>query len=47
MPDEGTLQKLNQAATQKLSEIVRRNKAQEPLWQGFDFRADIDVRSDT
>jgi hypothetical protein len=36
LPDQDTLQKLNELATQKLGEIVRRNGAQEPLWQGYD-----------
>ncbi|KAK0392202.1 hypothetical protein NLU13_1700 [Sarocladium strictum] len=36
LPDQDTLQKLNQLATQKLGEIVRRYGAQEPLWQGYD-----------
>ncbi|KAJ4250608.1 Inositol phosphatase SIW14 [Fusarium torreyae] len=35
LPDQATLQKLNQAATEKLAEIVRRYSAQEPLWQGY------------
>jgi tetratricopeptide (TPR) repeat protein len=35
LPDQETLKKLNQAATQKLAEIVRRYGAQEPLWQGY------------
>ena len=35
IPDQETLKKLNQAATQKLAEIVRRYGAQEPLWQGY------------
>ncbi|WXC62998.1 hypothetical protein SNK03_008819 [Fusarium graminearum] len=35
LPDQDTLKKLNQAATQKLAEIVRRYGAQEPLWQGY------------
>jgi hypothetical protein len=36
LPDQGTLERLNQAATQSLGEIVRRYSAQEPLWQGYD-----------
>ena len=36
LPDQGTIEKLNQAATNKLAEIVRRYGAQEPLWQGYD-----------
>ncbi|KAF4460707.1 kinetoplast-associated KAP [Fusarium albosuccineum] len=35
LPDQGTIEKLNQAATNKLAEIVRRYGAQEPLWQGY------------
>ncbi|KAF5231398.1 hypothetical protein FANTH_13444 [Fusarium anthophilum] len=35
LPDQQTLTKLNQAATAKLAEIVRRYRAQEPLWQGY------------
>ncbi|KAK0376973.1 tetratricopeptide [Colletotrichum limetticola] len=36
LPDVGTLQKLNELATQKLADIVRRNGAHERLWQGYD-----------
>jgi ER membrane protein complex subunit 2 len=36
LPDKAALQKLNQAATQKLAEIVRRNTAGEKQWQGYD-----------
>lgn len=36
LPDASTTQKLNELATQKLAEIVRRNGAQERLWQGYD-----------
>ncbi|KAK2028501.1 tetratricopeptide [Colletotrichum zoysiae] len=36
IPDVTTLQKLNELATQKLADIVRRNGAQERLWQGYD-----------
>ncbi|KAH6892029.1 hypothetical protein B0T10DRAFT_482843 [Thelonectria olida] len=35
LPDLDTVEKLNQAATTKLAEIVRRYGAQEPLWQGY------------
>jgi hypothetical protein len=35
LPDQATIEKLNQAATKKLAEIVRRYGAQEPLWQGY------------
>lgn len=36
LPSQATTEKLNQAATEKLAEIVRRNQANEKLWQGFD-----------
>ena len=36
LPNQDTLEKLNQAATQKLGEIVRRHGAQEPMWQDYD-----------
>ncbi|OAQ63522.1 tetratricopeptide repeat domain-containing protein [Pochonia chlamydosporia 170] len=36
LPDQSTIEKLNQAATEKLGEIVRRNGAKEKLWQGYD-----------
>ncbi|KAG6018338.1 hypothetical protein E4U43_003788 [Claviceps pusilla] len=36
LPSQETTEKLNQAATEKLAEIVRRNKAQEKSWQGYD-----------
>lgn len=36
MPQLTTVEKLNQAATAKLGEIVRKNTAGEPLWQGYD-----------
>ncbi|KAM0435092.1 hypothetical protein ACHAPT_003181 [Fusarium lateritium] len=35
LPDQTTIEKLNQAATKKLAEIVRRYGAREPLWQGY------------
>ncbi|KAH7166233.1 hypothetical protein EDB81DRAFT_280142 [Dactylonectria macrodidyma] len=35
LPQQATIEKLNQAATTKLAEIVRRYGAQEPLWQGY------------
>ncbi|KPM41672.1 hypothetical protein AK830_g4905 [Neonectria ditissima] len=35
LPEQETIEKLNQAATKKLAEIVRRHGAQEPLWQGY------------
>ncbi|ROT43129.1 tetratricopeptide repeat protein [Sodiomyces alkalinus F11] len=34
-PDTTTTEKLNELATKKLAEIVRRNLAGEPLWQGY------------
>ncbi|KAG5960385.1 hypothetical protein E4U57_000170 [Claviceps arundinis] len=36
LPSQATTEKLNQLATEKLSEIVRRSKAQEKLWQRYD-----------
>ncbi|KAG5975646.1 hypothetical protein E4U55_007605 [Claviceps digitariae] len=36
LPSQETTEKLNRAATEKLAEIVRRNKAQEKSWQGYD-----------
>jgi len=36
LPEQATIEKLNQAATEKLGEIVRRYGAQEKLWQGYD-----------
>ncbi|KAJ0163521.1 TPR repeat protein oca3 [Colletotrichum tanaceti] len=36
LPDVNTLESLNELATKKLAEIVRRNGAQERLWQGYD-----------
>lgn len=38
MPNRTKIEKLNQAATAKLAEIVRRNTAGEALWQGYDAR---------
>jgi hypothetical protein len=35
LPDQATIEKLNAAATKKLGEIVRRNGANEKLWQGY------------
>lgn len=35
LPSQENTEKLNRAATEKLGEIVRRNKAQEKLWQGY------------
>ncbi|CAM1508492.1 Fc.00g053400.m01.CDS01 [Cosmosporella sp. VM-42] len=36
LPQQETIERLNQAATKKLAEIVRRYGAQERLWQGYD-----------
>ncbi|KAM4055933.1 tetratricopeptide repeat domain-containing protein [Hirsutella rhossiliensis] len=36
VPEQATVEKLNQAATRKLAEIVRRYGAQEKLWQGYE-----------
>lgn len=36
LPEQATVEKLNQAATQKLGEIVRRYGARERLWQGYE-----------
>ncbi|CAK7265367.1 Inositol phosphatase SIW14 [Sporothrix epigloea] len=36
LPDTETVQRLAQLATEKLSEIVRRNTAKEPHWSGYD-----------
>lgn len=36
LPDQKTIEKLNETATKKLGEIVRRYAAQEELWQGYD-----------
>jgi tetratricopeptide (TPR) repeat protein len=36
LPSQATLQKLNEAATEKLSEIVRRHGSFQRLWQGYD-----------
>ncbi|KAG8413230.1 hypothetical protein J3458_012817 [Metarhizium acridum] len=38
LPDQATIEKLNEAATKKLGEIVRRNGAKDKLWQGYDAR---------
>ena len=35
LPDQKTIQKLNELATKKLGEIVRRHGAKERLWQGY------------
>ncbi|CAK7211186.1 Inositol phosphatase SIW14 [Sporothrix bragantina] len=36
LPDTATVQRLEQLATEKLSEIVRRYTAKEPHWSGYD-----------
>ncbi|KAI9158777.1 kinetoplast-associated protein KAP [Paramyrothecium foliicola] len=36
LPSQATLEKLNETATKKLGEIVRRYGAQERFWQGYD-----------
>ncbi|TPX08723.1 uncharacterized protein E0L32_009785 [Thyridium curvatum] len=36
VPDTATIQRLSELATKKLSEIVRRNTAQEPRWRGYE-----------
>lgn len=36
LPEPTTVEKLNQLATERLAEIVRRNTAGEALWQGYD-----------
>ncbi|KAI1131974.1 tetratricopeptide [Nemania abortiva] len=36
MPTSGTLQNLDEVATEKLAEIIRRNSAGEKDWQGYD-----------
>ncbi|RAL60982.1 hypothetical protein DID88_010078 [Monilinia fructigena] len=36
LPDTSTIEKLNETATSKLSEIVRRSAAKEPGWEGYD-----------
>jgi ER membrane protein complex subunit 2 len=35
LPERKTIEKLNQSATDKLAEIVRRYSANERLWQGY------------
>lgn len=35
LPDTSTTEQLNELATKKLAEIVRRNSAGESLWQGY------------
>ncbi|PHH91046.1 hypothetical protein CDD83_1885 [Cordyceps sp. RAO-2017] len=36
LPEQATVEELNQVATKKLAEIVRRFGAREKLWQGYD-----------
>jgi hypothetical protein len=36
LPPQATLEKLNELATKKLAEIVRRNSAKDPEWRGYD-----------
>ena len=36
VPEQKKVAKLNEVATNKLAEIVRRNTAGEALWQGYD-----------
>jgi hypothetical protein len=36
VPEQATIERLNELATQKLAEIVRRHNANDPLWQGYD-----------
>lgn len=36
IPEKETLEALNENATKKLAEIVRRYRAGESLWQGYD-----------
>jgi hypothetical protein len=35
IPERKTIEKLNEVATSKLAEIVRRHSAGETLWQGY------------
>lgn len=52
LPARATIEKLNQVATAKLAEIVRRSGANEPQWQGYNeaeiaaARALLDKSSD-
>ena len=36
LPEQSKVEKLNQVATGKLAEIVRRNTAGDAQWQGYD-----------
>lgn len=36
LPDARTIERLNQLATSKLSEIIRRSTARESGWRGYD-----------
>ncbi|KAF7876786.1 hypothetical protein EAF04_001869 [Stromatinia cepivora] len=44
LPDINTIEKLNETATSKLSEIVRRSSAKEPGWEGYDEASLIAAR---
>ncbi|EDN95378.1 hypothetical protein SS1G_11255 [Sclerotinia sclerotiorum 1980 UF-70] len=44
LPDTNTIEKLNETATSKLSEIVRRGSAKEPGWEGYDEASLIAAR---
>lgn len=44
LPDTDTVEKLNETATSKLSEIVRRSTAKEPGWEGYDEASLIAAR---
>ncbi|PQE31965.1 tetratricopeptide repeat domain-containing protein [Rutstroemia sp. NJR-2017a WRK4] len=44
LPDIKTVERLNETATAKLSEIVRRSAAGEPSWQGYDEASLIAAR---
>ncbi|ESZ92501.1 hypothetical protein SBOR_7107 [Sclerotinia borealis F-4128] len=44
LPDTKTIEKLNETATSKLSEIVRRSAAKEPGWEGYDEASLIAAR---
>ncbi|KAI9648304.1 Inositol phosphatase SIW14 [Ciborinia camelliae] len=44
LPDRKTIEKLNETATSKLSEIVRRSAAKEPGWEGYDEASLIAAR---
>ena len=44
LPDIKTIEKLNETATSKLSEIVRRSTAGEPGWEGYEEASLIAAR---